>query len=95
MLTPAKYERLCIAKFAGKQGQIMGKPEVWNGGGEDDPVGAEHILPDSQVDVAQLSLPPDVFHLDNYNDLLKSVVGLINLRKAEVWQILLVENCGI
>ena len=58
-------------------------------------MGAEHILPDSQVDVAQLSLPPDVFHLDNDNDSLKSVAGLINLRKAEVWQILLVENCGI
>ena len=98
MLTLAKYERLCIAKFAGKQGQFGGsggRPEVGNGGSEDDPVSSEHILPDSQVHVAQFSLPSDVLHLHNYNDSLKAVDGLTNLRKTEVWQILLVENCGI
>ena len=69
MLTPSKYERLCIAKFAGKQGQCWRrKPEVRNGGGKDDPVGTEHVLPDSEVDVAQFSLSSDVFHLENYND---------------------------
>ena len=72
-----------------------GRPEVGNGGSEDDPVSSEHILPDSQVHVAQFSLPSDVLHLHNCNDSLKSVDGLINLRKTEVWQILLVENCGI
>ena len=67
MLTPAKYEGLCIAKFAGKQGQFVEKPEVRNGGGEDDPVCTKHILPHSKIHVAQFSLAPDVFHL-NTND---------------------------
>ena len=38
----------------------------------------EHILADSKIDVAQFSLPSDVFHLNNHkNDPLKPVTAVV------------------
>ena len=34
-------------------------------------MGAEHVLPDSEVDIAQFSLPSNVLHLENYNGSLR------------------------
>ena len=35
---------------------------------------AEHVLPDSKIDVAQFSLTPDVFHLNNWESLRSAVM---------------------
>ena len=43
----------------------VGEPEVGNGGGEDDPVGGEHVFSYSEVDITEFALAPDVFHLED------------------------------